>query len=50
MHTDPTRQYRPLLDDDPRLFDWVNTPWDHVPGLEQGVCFVQIDDCTDLLL
>jgi hypothetical protein len=36
MHTDPTNQYRPLLEDDPPAFmDRVNTPWDHVPDLEE---------------
>jgi hypothetical protein len=36
MHTDPTNQYRPLLEDDPPAFlDRINTPWDHVPDLEE---------------
>jgi hypothetical protein len=36
MHTDPNNQYRPLLEDDPPAFlDRVNTPWDHVPDLQE---------------
>jgi hypothetical protein len=65
MNTDPTNQYRPLLEDDPPAFlDRLNTPWDQVPDLErlspqkvsnldieQSACFVQADDdCTDTLL
>lgn len=36
MHDDTPNQYRPLLDNDPPEFlDRVNTPWDHVPDLEE---------------
>lgn len=35
MHNDQGNQFRPLLEDDPPAFlDRVNTPWDHVPDLE----------------
>src|SRR5215467_12874480 len=36
MESDPTNQYRRLLNDDPPDFlDRVNTPWDDVPDLEE---------------
>lgn len=36
MQNDAANQYRPLLEDDPPAFlDRVNTPWDHVPDLEE---------------
>src|SRR3954453_18371315 len=36
MHDDQANQFRPLLEDDPPAFlDRVNTPWDHVPDLEE---------------
>ena len=36
MHDDHANQFRPLLEDDPPAFlDRVNTPWDHVPDLEE---------------
>lgn len=36
MHSDPANQYRALLEDDPPAFlDRVNTPWDHVPDLQE---------------
>src|SRR5947209_4349212 len=36
MHDDPANQFRPLLEDDlPAFLDRVNTPWDHVPDLEE---------------
>jgi hypothetical protein len=36
MHDDNANQFRPLLEDDPPAFlDRVNTPWDHVPDLEE---------------
>jgi hypothetical protein len=36
MHDDHANGFRPLLEDDPPAFlDRVNTPWDHVPDLEE---------------
>jgi hypothetical protein len=36
MHADQAETFRPLLEDDPPAFlDKVNTPWDHVPDLEE---------------
>lgn len=36
MHDDQGNRFRPLLEDDPPAFlDRVNTPWDHVPDLEE---------------
>lgn len=36
MHNDQANQFRPLLEDDPPAFlVRVNTPWDHVPDLEE---------------
>src|SRR3954447_2532241 len=36
MHDDHDNQFRRLLEDDPPAFlDRVNTPWDHVPDLEE---------------
>jgi DNA replication protein DnaC len=36
MHDDHANQFRLLLEDDPPAFlDRVNTPWDHVPDLEE---------------
>jgi len=35
MNPDATNKYRPILESDPPSFlDRVNTPWDHVPDLE----------------
>ena len=36
MHHEQAEAFRPLLEDDPPAFlDRVNTPWDHVPDLEE---------------
>jgi hypothetical protein len=36
MHDDQANRFRPLLEGDPPAFlDRVNTPWDHVPDLEE---------------
>jgi predicted ATP-dependent serine protease len=36
MHNPQVDRFRPLLEDDPSAFlDRVNTPWDHVPDLEE---------------
>ncbi len=36
MHADQAETYRPLLDNDPPAFlDKVDTPWDHVPDLDE---------------
>lgn len=36
MNNNQAEHYRPLLEDDPPTFlDRVNTPWDHVPDLEE---------------
>jgi hypothetical protein len=36
MFEDRENKYRPILEDDPpAFFDRVNTPWDHVPDLEE---------------